>query len=135
VKGACICGDVTVEVPGRPELMNACNCSVCWKLGAMWGYYPRNQVTITGTTIGYRRTDVAEPSNEFQSCARCGATVAEPRLQGAADVPTGINMRLFDPSELKGVELVFGDARNRVNKDDRPTYRPAEPFDGAGWHE
>ena len=45
MKGTCPCGGVTVTVPGRPEYLNSCNCTLCWRLGGLWGYFDPAKVT------------------------------------------------------------------------------------------
>ncbi|KAI0023535.1 hypothetical protein F4780DRAFT_728493 [Xylariomycetidae sp. FL0641] len=44
---SCHCGRVKVDIPSAPEHVNECRCSLCWKYGAVWAYYPRNEVTVT----------------------------------------------------------------------------------------
>ena len=36
--GTCLCGAVTVTVDDRPDYIHDCNCSLCRKAGAAWGY-------------------------------------------------------------------------------------------------
>ena len=31
MKGRCACGRVTLELPGRPDYINICNCDFCRK--------------------------------------------------------------------------------------------------------
>ncbi|KAL1908147.1 hypothetical protein Sste5344_006148 [Sporothrix stenoceras] len=42
----CHCGNVRITVPGPPEFLNECLCTVCYKLGGVWAYYKTDQVTI-----------------------------------------------------------------------------------------
>jgi hypothetical protein len=131
MNGSCHCGRVTVSVPDRPEFLNECNCSVCSKLGAMWGYYTADQVDVSGTPGGYVRGDVPEPSLRFHSCTHCGATTHYAMIEAGPTSKVGINMRLFDPAELIGVEHRFGDRRNYPSGE-RHYYRAPVPFDGIG---
>jgi hypothetical protein len=133
VKGDCLCGRVAVTVPGRPELLNECNCAFCLKLGALWGYYSAADVTVAGETRAYVREDLADPQLRGHHCPTCGSTVSWTARDGSAADTLAINMRLFDPGDLRGVKLVFGDARNRAEGDrSRPEYKPATTFDGLG---
>jgi hypothetical protein len=129
--GGCHCGRVAIAVPGRPEYLNVCNCTLCTKLAGMWGYFPRSQVTIGGRTRGYIRTDLDETYLETHFCEGCGATTHWVPLR--ADMPDrmGVNMRLFDPDALTGIELRYGN-----NRDETPGaprfHRAPTVFSAAG---
>ncbi|KAI0408236.1 Mss4-like protein [Xylaria palmicola] len=43
----CHCGRIAITMPSPPKSINECHCSVCYKLGALWAYYPRAQVAVT----------------------------------------------------------------------------------------
>ena len=129
--GACHCGRVRLSVPGRPEYLNICNCTLCTKLGGMWGYFPRSKVTVDGETGAYVRADEAEPYLSSHFCKGCGSTTHWSPL--AADAPDrmGVNMRLFDQVELAGIEVRYPDGR-RGWEDGLQFYCQPTRFDGAG---
>jgi hypothetical protein len=129
--GGCHCGRVTIAVSRRPEYLNACNCSVCTKLGAMWGYYTADEVTVAGAARDYVRGDVAEPKLVFHSCPNCGSTTHYTMIESGPATKVGVNMRTFDPAWLIGVELRFGDRRNYPSGE-RQYYRAPCAFDGIG---
>ena len=35
MKGTCPCGGVTVTLPRKPEYLNSCDCTLCFRLGAL----------------------------------------------------------------------------------------------------
>ena len=111
--GQCLCRAVTVEVASPPEFINACNCKFCRKVGAAWGYYAPDAVTLTGTTSTFRRDDLGyEPSSEGHFCPSCGSAthfvVIHPDHEGI-----GVNTRLFEQDDLDGVEVRYYDSRRR----------------------
>ena len=130
MKGECLCRRVAITMSGRPEWMNACNCALCWKLGTLWAYLPGAEVAVTGETGRYRREDVAQNHIDAHFCARCGTTTHWTPIDPDGD-RVGINMRLFDPADLIGVEVRYEDGRHDPGPDKRH-YRPATTFDGAG---
>jgi hypothetical protein len=132
MNGGCLCGRVTVEVPGRPDYLNECNCAFCIKLGAMWGYYPESRVVLAGPVASYVREDVADPALRAQFCGTCGATTSW--TPNKPDMPDrmAVNMRLFDPAGLAGIELRFGNRRDHDAVEPRHYYRAATTFDGLG---
>ena len=55
----CDCGAVVLEVADDPAEINNCQCSWCQRLGALWAYYPKDQVRILSgrdATAGRRRS-------------------------------------------------------------------------------
>jgi len=125
VNGACLCGRVAVRVPGRPGYLNACNCALCWKLGALWGYYDPATVIVGGEVRSYRREDVAENHITADACPTCGTTINWSPLDPALG-RMGVNMRLFDPASLRGLEVRYENGRDDEHP---PVYREATSFE------
>jgi hypothetical protein len=128
--GTCLCGAVRVTIDARPEFINDCNCSLCRKAGAAWGYFPSASVTTAGSTLAFSRTDKTAPAVAVHSCSTCAATthfvLTEAFRAGHPDVDVvGVNMRLFDPTELDGVELRFPNGRDWAGEGPYDFRRPA----------
>jgi hypothetical protein len=110
---SCLCGGVRVEVAVRPEYLHECNCKLCRKTGARWGYFHPSDVRVEGQTQGFVRQDKASAGSEARFCGTCGSTThfvlteAAKALHG--DVMLGVNLRLADESDLAGIELRFPD--------------------------
>lgn len=108
----CHCGRITIEVPSKPTKINECQCSVCYRYGALWAYYPRCDVTVTsaaGTKIdGYVRDD-GVGNVSFNRCGHCGClthwfAVGEKELNGQK---MGVNCHMLPRSTIKGVEREY----------------------------
>ena len=110
--GGCHCGRVSIELAARPDYLNDCNCTLCLKSGALWGYYTVNAVKLNGETGEYVRADVTEPSVILHFCKKCGSTTHWSPAARLRNGRMGVNMRLFDPAELAGVELRFPNGRD-----------------------
>lgn len=105
IGGSCHCGAVTIAVPGPPESVVQCNCSLCRKIGWLVAYYERANVTITGETDAYV---TGEKWMKFRHCRRCGVTTHWEPAEGYEDrglgpdelafltTRIGINARLLD---------------------------------------
>ena len=102
------------------------------KLGAAWGYYPPADVAIEGETRVYERADVERPHLTLHFCGACGATVNWSPTAHLPQDRLGINMRLFEPGELAGIEVRYGDRRAGGDVEPRPYLRPPTIFDGKG---
>ena len=115
--GACLCGAVSVTIEARPDFIHDCNCSLCRKAGGAWGYFPSAQVTTTGDTVTFTRTDKPNAGVAVHSCKLCSATThftlteAFKEQHPQADL-AGVNMRLFNPGELDGVEVRFPNGKD-----------------------
>jgi hypothetical protein len=110
--GSCHCGNVTLTITSRPAYLNDCNCSLCTKTGALWGYFDPSTVTITGAAAGYVRRDLKTPFLTTHFCPHCGVTTHWSPLPRAHQDRMGINMRLFDDVTVEDIELRQADGRS-----------------------
>ena len=111
----CLCGGIAVTTPGKPAFLHACNCDLCRKAGARWGYFDPAEVSVSGASATYRRGDKPEPGVDVHFCQTCGATTHF-RMTPAAiarhgDVMAGVNMGLADEVDLVGVEVRYPDGK------------------------
>ena len=112
---SCHCGRVRIHVFERPDYVHECNCSLCEKTGARWGYFSPTEVGVEGATAGYRRQDKEDPGAEVHFCATCGATthftLTESAVARFGNSLLGVNLRLVGEGELAGLELRYPDGR------------------------
>jgi hypothetical protein len=120
---------VTVTVPRKPEYLNSCDCTLCFRLGTLWGYFDPAEVDVTGETRPFLRDDI-EVWLQTNFCPTCSAVVSWTALRDLDRPRMGVNMRLFDPADLLGLPVRF--VNGREDSDDlsrRPLPRRAEvPF-------
>jgi hypothetical protein len=113
---ACFCGAVSVVTSKRPDFVHACNCDLCRKSGARWGYFAPGEVTVTGQTATYQRHDKPDPVVAVHFCPACGSTthfrLTESAAQKHGDVMMGVNAGLVDESALQGIELRYPDGKS-----------------------
>ncbi len=122
--GRCHCGRVAVSIKSAPEYINLCDCSLCLKSGGAWGYFTSSQVSVEGSTSGYRRKDYSEPAVEIQFCAECGTTTHWVLTENFDGDRMGVNMRLFEPKELEGIEARTLDGHNWFGETEPAHRRP-----------
>ena len=112
---SCLSGAVHLEIDQRPDFIHACNCTLCSKTGARWGYFDPSAVHVTGATSHYCRQDKPDAAALVQFCGTCGATthfVLTPDTAAKfGNTMMGVNMWLADPCDLVGIELRFPDGR------------------------
>lgn len=105
---SCHCGAVSLELPRIPEWKNECLCSICYKYGVWWSYYPRGEVLVT--TAAGSATEYyiwGDRELEFHRCTKCGCVTHWWRVTKGREDPfedMGVNVRLLDRKFLKGVE-------------------------------
>lgn len=112
---SCLCGQVRIGIPRRPDFVNECNCTLCGKLGARWAYFAPSEVSVEGATAGYRRQDKDDPAVEVRFCPTCSSTthfrLTASAIEKFGDVQMGVNARLADERDLAGTELRYPDGR------------------------
>src|SRR5882724_9704677 len=111
---SCICGGIRIEVAKRPDYIHECNCTLCSKAGARWGYFDPSEVSVAGDAKGYRRDDKDDPNAEVRFCPTCGATTHFVLTQSAVsrfggNSVMGVNMWLANAQDLAGIELRYPD--------------------------
>jgi len=104
----CHCGRVRVKIPSKPTQLLECHCTVCYKYGSLWAYFPRNDVVVTtasDTTLqAYIRED-ADGDISFNRCGHCGCMMCW-RGEGAyagLEHKMGVNCRMLPESEIWGI--------------------------------
>lgn len=111
----CLCGEIRISLEKLPDFINECNCTLCAKTGARWGYFHPSQVSIQGSTKGFCRADKEEPNAQVHFCPRCGSTTHFVLTQSAiskfGNSVMGVNMWLADSRELAGIELRYPDGK------------------------
>ena len=110
--GGCHCGAITLTLSSKPGYINLCDCSLCAKSGGAWGYFTSDEVTVDGDTSTYRRSDYEKPAVELRFCPNCGCTTHWVLTEHYEGNRVGVNMRIFDPTELAGIEARTLDGRN-----------------------
>ena len=113
---SCLCGQIRIGLSKRPDFINECNCTLCSKTGARWGYFHPSEVSVEGSSKGYRRDDRHAPNAQVQFCATCGSTthftLTESAVAKFGNSLVGVNMWLADARDLAGVELRYPDGRS-----------------------
>lgn len=112
----CLCGAVQVTIETAPEFIHDCNCTLCRKTGGAWSYFGSAAVRVSGATVTTQRPDRPSPAVDIHSCAACHVTThfalseAFRAANPEAD-QVGVNMRLFDPDELRSIEVRYPDGK------------------------
>ena len=74
IEGSCHCGNISFHISEQPAALVDCNCTLCRRIGALWGHISIAAATITAdqdATITYIQGD---RSLAVHSCRACGCT-------------------------------------------------------------
>ena len=78
-RAACSCGQLYAVTEGEPVRISMCHCLACQRrTGSTFGAqarFPRDRVSISGTSTQYVRTADSGDRITFHFCPACGSTV------------------------------------------------------------
>lgn len=104
IEMSCHCGAVRFAVETAPEDVTDCNCSICRRLGALWGYYQRPQIRFEADngptdTYAWNRRIL-----EFHRCRSCGCVTHWSAVDRAYE-RMGVNARLMSSEALAQIPV------------------------------
>ena len=108
LEGACHCGTVRWRIDFDPELVTACNCTLCRRYGVIWAFgHDGVDVHVTGPTRAY--TPASEM--DFCFCETCGNMIYSRgrRPSENGKVRAAVNLRLTDPDAVADIPLEHQD--------------------------
>lgn len=103
---SCHCGNVQLSFYSWPESVTCCNCSICRRYAALWGYFQPQDVTVevANEIVAYRWGDGCI---DFHHCAMCGCVTHYESADNSSTQRTAINFRMADG--LKSSEVKYFD--------------------------
>jgi len=101
----CHCGAVRIEVPRKPRRLTNCNCSICRRYGALWAYYPGQEVRVVGAPGATTEYCWGDKSLKFVRCSTCGCITHWERVRPTQSSRVGVNARNFEPDSLGPVRI------------------------------
>jgi hypothetical protein len=89
----------------RPRHAVECNCSICRRLGAIWGHGEAGEIAVSaapGATLAYSwgDRDIA-----FHTCRTCGCTTHWESVSGKLPGRMAVNLRLAAPETIEAIGL------------------------------
>ena len=103
-EGRCHCGAVGFSIDQAPELLVDCNCSICRRLGALWGHVAISAVTIDAPDEGTIAYVQGDRMLAMHSCRKCGCTTHwESLAEGGEHM--AVNFRMCEPAVIAQFEV------------------------------
>lgn len=108
-KGECHCGNIKVKIPNLTDTGTSCNCSICSKYAAIWGYFKRSQVDIEIGKCGARVYSHGDKMINFIHCSNCGCITHYESTVDGPDERVAVNYRMFNHSDLEKITIKIFD--------------------------
>jgi hypothetical protein len=105
ITGSCHCGAVSYEMRSQPRHAVECNCSICRRLGTIWGHGEASDITIKGepgATLSYVWGD---GDLAFHTCRTCGCTTHWAGISAKVPDRMAVNLRLASPGTIEAIGL------------------------------
>lgn len=101
----CHCGDVSLVVNQLPPQLTSCNCSICRRLSALWGYYAEKDVVIRASDHALKSDTWDKEEILFYHCTTCGCTTHYASHNAKGEAMIAINTRLAKPNEIESIPV------------------------------
>jgi hypothetical protein len=104
IQGSCHCDTVQWRFDGMPEGATACNCTLCRRYGALWGYdFEGEKIVVSGATQAYIRGKAIS----FHFCPSCGCVVYWRSLTSGEGGRRriAVNLRLAEPEAVAKIPI------------------------------
>lgn len=107
----CHCGACTINVPRRPRVLTACNCSMCSRIQPLFAYYIARTITVNAPAGTIDSYVWGKGRLRWYRCRTCGCFTHHHPVGRESDTGsrTGVNLRLADPAVLRGVDIKVRD--------------------------
>ena len=111
IEASCHCGAVRLEVDAPLSEVAECNCSICRRYGALWAYYPLDQVRVLPPDPPTNIYMWNDRMIEFHHCRTCGC-ISHWTPVDRGHNRMAVNARLMDPEILAGASVRYIDGAN-----------------------
>ncbi|MDM3872482.1 GFA family protein [Porticoccus sp. W117] len=99
-QGECHCGAVSFEISEAPEKLVDCNCSICRRIGALWGHVSIDSVNINSPAEGTTAYVQGDKTLAVHTCKSCGCTTHWESLQADGEY-MAVNFRMCEPEVIE----------------------------------
>lgn len=102
---SCHCGNIRLTIEQLPDSLRDCDCPMCNRLGALWGDFSADDVSIETEepTESYRWSEL---DSQLHHCKRCGCTTHYFSANSDGGLDIGVNFRMLDRQELEKIKVV-----------------------------
>lgn len=124
-KFSCHCNAVRLSVESLPANLTSCNCSICSRYGALWGYFEPEQVTIEADKESVKSYRQGDEYLTFHHCTKCGCMTHYDTTEKMETPRVAINFRMSENKDIRELPLRYFDGAD--------SYEEIEPLEGNWW--
>lgn len=103
ISGTCHCGAVSYEMKTQPKYAVECNCSICRRLGTVWGHGEAGEIEIKAAPEATLSYSWGDKGLAFHSCRTCGCTTHWEGINSEARGRMAVNLRLAAPGTIEAI--------------------------------
>ena len=100
IKGSCHCGNVRFTISEEPKWLTSCNCSICRRIGALWGHVDEENVSIQADDDATIRYVQGDKTLAICTCRQCGCTTHWESLQDDYS-RMSVNFRMCSEADIE----------------------------------
>jgi len=100
IHGSCHCGAVSFDMSLAPQAAVKCNCSICRRLGAVWGHGDGTSITISAATDATVRYSHGDRDLAFHTCRSCGVPTHWEGISTKTAGKLAVNLNLAAPGTI-----------------------------------
>ena len=122
VEGHCHCGLIALSLNFLPDSVTLCNCSICRRYNAVWGYYKRHEINLK---INYDKANAyrwGDQMIDFISCSNCGCVSHYEDVEKGPDSRLAVNFRMFADHVWQGLNVRYFDGADSFNEINREQF-------------
>jgi hypothetical protein len=108
----CHCGNVKLTATQLPSSITSCNCSICYRLGALWAYFDSADVELRIAEHPPDSYAWGEKSITYHRCGNCGCTTHYTSTDSDGSQLIALNCRMAPISEIDGIAIRHFDGRD-----------------------
>lgn len=104
-EGQCHCGRIKYSVTFLPDTVTICNCSICRRYNAVWGYFRRDQVKLDIADEAEAAYQWNDRMINFIHCRFCGSITHYEDIERMPKSRLAINFRMCPDDVWKDIRI------------------------------
>ena len=109
IEASCHCGNVSLSIKPHPKHLISCNCSICQRLGALWGYFLPEDIDILIKQSPTNTYQWGDKNINFQHCPLCGCTTHYIPTKESGREKMAVNFSMVDKAVSDEIAVKYFD--------------------------
>ena len=105
MQGSCHCGNISIKLNKEIDLVTSCNCSICHRYGAIWGYFQTSEVEVGNPELKTQTYQHGDKYIDFLHCATCGCVTHYTPTKKMESNKMAVNLRMMPKAILDSINI------------------------------